>query len=534
MFNASATSVYNQAGEVALWTLVTVPSQSPLGLQAAAGQTVTGLETPSATAVTLPVGIPAFNASSPFGPGALGSSVAGTYTLRRSIRGPCAEFVGDAVFTLACNSPPVASASAPARVRFSQASLWGAVTVNGSVWPATPGAAPADEADRDAPTTRFDWSIAFTSTAVPGLNVPGVGDAPAASDLKLSGDEIGLYGLQEAFTTSQRYSGDLVAAANTLYGLAPGSPGAFSAAGGGVPAADAICQYHASVARLPFPGDFQSHICTPLSSTQGIPAQSRIATPAAVYSTGATRGGFAAAANIGGSFKVACGTLEQSCLTNLASQSLLSPIAYDEFGRSVANAIVFNGCDLAGNIIIPGAASLCANWTSSGQSLLTQVGAAYTAATTRYSLQMIQCSQTAALTCVRGRARSLAELQYPVGAYRSTSPSFTPTRLGRYNISLVATDGCTATAASVVVETVCNAAPVPNPGLNVVARWASRAQRFGGVAVGTMASLRYSCLPNPVSFTCWLPSPLLCRASLRRQRTGTRSSPSGASLPGRS
>lgn len=479
--DATSASVYNHAAEASSWGLAAVPPQSPLAALIAAGSPIPGLASPSDASVNIPIGVPTFNATAPFSPTSLGSTVAGLYDLRRSVRGRCAEFIADANFTLTCNSPPVASAGASLRVPFTQASLWGTVALNGTLSPVTAALAQADEADRDAPTTRYDWMISFTSTAVPGLNVPGVGDAPAASDLKLSGDEATMWGVQEAFTTSKRYSGDLVSAANSLYGLTTGAPGAFSASGGGIPAADAICQFHAAAARLPFSGDFVSHIC----GGPGAPAQARISTPAPVYSTGAIRGGFAAAANIGGAYKVSCGTQEQSCITNLGSQSLRSAIAYDEFGRGVANTIVFNGCDLAGNVIYPGSSSLCSNWTSADSSLVTQVGAAYTATTTRYSLQSIQCSQTAALTCIRSRPRSLSELQYPVGSYRSLTPSFTPTRLGRYNVTLVATDGCTLTTSSALIETVCNAAPVPNPGVNVVARWASRAQRFGGVALGT-------------------------------------------------
>jgi hypothetical protein len=302
VFNASSVTTYNYPSEVAAWSWLATPPLSPLGSLLRTGGTAPGLSNPSAPNVSLSLLQPAFNSTDPFAAAGLGSTVAGVYTLRRSVQGSCQQFIGDITYSLSCNSPPaVLSISAPMTIPFSQGALWGSVSLAADASPTTVDTALPGEADRDAPTTRFDWSVSFTSTAVPGVNVAGIGDAPASSELKLSGDDIALRGIQEAFTTSARYSGDLANAANSLYNITPGSPFAYKS---GLPAADAICQYHAAAARLPFPQDFACHICSPVSASTGIAAQARFTTAAPVYAMGVVRGGFASSATIGGQFKV--------------------------------------------------------------------------------------------------------------------------------------------------------------------------------------------------------------------------------------
>jgi hypothetical protein len=424
-FNGS--SHHPSANARASWSWASVPSSSPLALAIVAQGQAAGFANASAPVTWLTLDQSHYNNSNPFATASLGVSIAGVYSAAFDVQEDCAAMAAATTATLACNSPPNSTVAAPRQIVYTQGNQWGTVQLTGAGSPASTNT-DLLEATRDASTTRYDWSVAFIETAAPSSIVAGVRGGPGVSTYDLAGNEITSNGgLQEMFVTSTMYNGDLVTAANLLYNVSgvDGYPD-------GLLAADAICRYHASASFLPYPSDFKAHIC----GGHAISAASRVSQAGPVYSTGTIRGGFTAPNLIGGSFKVACGS---ECSTTLASGlNWLSAPTFDEHGRATGNVYVYNGCDPAGNIVNTGSPQpLCANWTSASNSLSSNVGSGWLTTTQRYNGQPRTCDIPSALTCMRSAKRSPAALGYPIGSYRSFSPSFTPTKVGLYNISFV-------------------------------------------------------------------------------------------------
>jgi len=173
----NATSVYGHVGETYAWTWATAPPASPY--YPPAGATV-GIAAPTSLNTSATLAQLAFNGSKPFAAGSLGGSLAGAYRPTLRVTQQCVSMAAAANVTLACNSPPTAAVSTPQTVVYSQASLWGSVSLSGSGSPASAGG-DAGEAARDSLTTRIGWSINFTSSAVPGANVAGGVGGPGAA-----------------------------------------------------------------------------------------------------------------------------------------------------------------------------------------------------------------------------------------------------------------------------------------------------------------------------------------------------------------
>jgi len=469
LISLNGSSRYNYTTEVYDWSWLTAPAGSVYALPAA---NRSGIAAPTALSTTANVTLLAYDNTAPLAVGSLGVSMAGVLTARLRVTEACVSMAATTAVTFQCNTPPTATVNtAPATLMYTQAATWGSQALSGAISPSS-ASADAGEAGRDAPTTRYDWTVTFTSTAVPGRHASGVSGSPSATDLSLSGQEIvNAGGMHEVFITSTRYDGNLVGAANALYNRTAGVNGFAD----GLAAGDAICAHHARAGRLPFPDDFRAHLCLASSPTAGASAPSRFTMTGPMYSTGSYRGGFSTAALIGGSYKVTCGT---EC-SNTMFSDWLSAAAYDEYGRDAGGAFVHNGCDLSGNVLVAaGSQPLCANWTSADSLLSTQVGGSAFRTAQRFNMQSRRCDLSAALTCVRATRRSLSALGYPIGSFRTLVPTFRPTKLGVYNVSLTVTDGCSAASSHVAFTTVCNDAPVVGNGSQAVTVWANRTARF--------------------------------------------------------
>lgn len=427
------------------WLWLSTPSDDGSG--SSGTEFFSGVESiadPTALTTSFSVPIVGYDNANPFEPSTLGEVVTGQYVVRLANENACLRSTDVRTIDVQCNDPPVITMPEDTTV-VRQSYGFDPVSVSGVV--ALPGG--DDELDVDAPTFRFEWTISHTATSDPDVNTITVSGDEEAGEPKLTGFSAAEDGIYEAFVTSTTYSGDL----------------------GGVAGADAICQAHAAAGNHIQPEAFKAHLC---DSAGGLAAHERFANAASgdapVYSTGTVGGAYAQPDNIGGSFKVACGS-EADCSTTLASSTWQSAVQYDEFGNDITSlgARVYNGCGLDGATL--GDGTLCQGYTSDLDTEIVVVGLATGTGQGRYNFGERTCAQEARLMCVRDAKLTLAELNRHVGPYQTLSPSFTPNKLGHYDLELVATDGCTSTRASMRVTTVCPSPPVPNAGENATSTW---------------------------------------------------------------
>lgn len=438
------------SGATTSWQWVSTPSTHSLN-------TTEFMLTPTALTNNVTFALSAYNNTRPFRPEGLGVQYAGDYLAQVVVKDDCVSSGATQTLSLRCNDAPVAVA----RTRDNLQSKTILFILREALFPfvelTAEGTHPSylrssTELTLDSRTWRYEWTMAFESTGRFESNVPSLVAAPNEPLPTFTGVEA-LSGLHQVFVTSTTYDGNL----------------------GGVAGADAKCAARAAAGGHPFPEDFRAVICMPRTgeSLVGTAGQNRFATEDnPVYTTASVHGGFRDVESIGSAFKVSCGA---ECVVRFNSMNVLSGVAHDEFGVFGFSASVYAGCYLNGTAIVgAGPTELCNGWTSSSSSLSHRTGNAAARSPQRFDNQSPSCATQNRLMCLRTRARTPTELGIHAGPFQTYAPTFLPSKLGHYDITLHVTDGCQAANSTVRITAVCPTPPNMNAGPDLQSVWSRR------------------------------------------------------------
>lgn len=186
-------------GVDARWQATSAPAGTAIRAALDGGELGAGISDRNAADTSLTIEATNLTYSTPFDGDGLGISMAGQYVSSYLVSSSCVASSDAATAVLQCNDPPLANAGSNITVELDQTGNFPVVKLDGRL--SHPSADyNAAEAERDAPTFRFEWSLVHEPTGDLTTNAPLVigTDSPAP---ELTGEET-TGGIHEVFVTS--------------------------------------------------------------------------------------------------------------------------------------------------------------------------------------------------------------------------------------------------------------------------------------------------------------------------------------------